>query len=207
MINNEPTNFGWKSAKPELHQQYTIPSILYLLPQRKSLNIIDVGCGNGFLVNYLSQFGHYVMGIDIAEDGIKIAKNAYPSIRFEMHSAYEKLDSLIDTPVDVIISSEVIEHLYQPDRFLENIFSVLRPGGFLILTTPYHGYLKNLAISLVNGWDKHHDANRTGGHIKFFSEKSLGQMLEENGFTNIKFRNAGRVPLIWKSMVCRAQKK
>jgi len=57
------------------------------------------------------------MGVDIAEDGIKIARNAYPHLRFELRSAYNRLDDLWSEGVDVVISSEVIEHLYYPTVF------------------------------------------------------------------------------------------
>jgi len=67
--------------------------------------------------------------------------------------------------------------------------------------------LKNIAISLANGWDQHHHPEREGGHIKFFSERSLAHILIENGFGQITFRNAGRLPYFWKSIVCRAQKR
>lgn len=201
------TNFGWTTDGPELHHRYTTPAILAFLPKGKHLNIIDVGCGNGYLVNHLSRAGHSVVGIDVAEDGIEIARETYPHLKFQIRSAYEKLDDLPGTPVDVIISSEVIEHLYYPQRFLKNMYRTLRPGGYLILTTPYHGYLKNIAISLLNGWDRHHHPEREGGHIKFFSEKSLHQILSDHRFGNITFRNAGRLPFFWKSMICRAQKE
>jgi SAM-dependent methyltransferase len=203
---DEFTNFGWKTPEVESHHEYTIPAILNLLPKEESLNILDVGCGNGYLANHLSKIGHHVIGVDIAEDGIRIAKETYPHLKFELHSAYEKFDNLLRVPADVVIASEVIEHLYFPQRFLKNIHDALCPGGYLILTTPYHGYLKNLVISLFNKWDQHHHPEKEGGHIKFFSEKSLGQILIENGFVNITFRNAGRLPFFWKSMVCRARK-
>lgn len=74
------------------------------------------------------------------------------------------------------------------------------------LTTPYHGYLKNLVLSIFNYWDKHHTVDWEGGHIKFFSERTLRQMLMATGFANITFNNAGRLQYLWKSMVCRAQK-
>jgi 2-polyprenyl-3-methyl-5-hydroxy-6-metoxy-1,4-benzoquinol methylase len=206
-MENEVTKFGWISANEEAHQQYTIPAIMALLPRSKPLNIIDVGCGNGYLVNYLFKAGHRVVGIDVAEDGIEIARETYPHLKFQLRSAYEKLDDLLGVPADVIISSEVIEHLYYPQRFLKNMSTALRPGGYLLLTTPYHGYLKNIAISLLNGWDQHHHPEKEGGHIKFFSEKSLRQILTDHRFGNIKFRNAGRLPFFWKSMICRAQKE
>ena len=199
--------FGWTTPDIEPHHQYTIPSILYFLPKGIPLNILDVGCGNGYLVNYFSSIGHHVAGIDIAEDGIKIAQRAYPHLRFELHSAYDCFDDLPVIPADVVIASEVIEHLYSPQKFLKNVYAALRPGGLVILTTPYHGYLKNLGISLFNQWDQHHHPEKEGGHIKFFSQKNLTNILISNQFSDISFRNAGRLPFLWKSMVCRARKE
>jgi 2-polyprenyl-6-hydroxyphenyl methylase/3-demethylubiquinone-9 3-methyltransferase len=80
----------------------------------------------------------------------------------------------------------------------------LKPGGVIILTTPYHGYLKNLALSLLNAWDKHFTVDWEGGHIKFFSPKTLSAMLKEAGFGEIEFRGAGRLPYLWKTGVYRA---
>jgi len=63
---------------------------------------------------------------------------------------------------------EVIEHLYSPKTYLANIYNWLKDDGYLILTTPYHGYLKNLAIALFNKFDNHFNPLWEGGHIKFF---------------------------------------
>ena len=54
-----------------------------------------------------------------------------------------------------VISLVVAEHLFYPRKLLEQSYQVVKPGGCIIFSTPYHGYLKNLAISVVNGWDKH----------------------------------------------------
>jgi len=196
--------YGWSLAESLADHAYTLPAIKYLLT-RGGLTILDVGCGNGYIAFQLEAMGHNVIGIDASEDGIAIARKAHPEMRFEVHSAYDDLTGFV-ADVDVVVSSEVIEHLYRPKIFLENAFKVLRPGGYIILTTPYHGYLKNLALGLFNGWDKHHAVEREGGHIKFFSEKTLSRMLNACGFDNIIFHNAGRVRWLWKSMVCRARK-
>jgi 2-polyprenyl-3-methyl-5-hydroxy-6-metoxy-1,4-benzoquinol methylase len=103
----------------------------------------------------------------------------------------------------VIVAVEVIEHLYSPQRFFENARRHLRPAGHLIVTTPYHGYLKNLAIGIAGGWDRHLGVHWEGGHIKFFSVNSLRSMLEGAGFRTPEFRFAGRAPLLWRSMACR----
>jgi len=197
-------HYGWKSHDATPAHSYVLPAIIKLLPRGRVLSILDAGCGNGFVAGKLAELGHKVVGIDLAEDGIAIARNTYPNIRFEVCSVYNDLKSLVDN-VDLVVSSEVIEHLFYPKIFLSNLHDVIRPGGHIILTTPYHGYLKNLLISLLGMWDKHHTVDWEGGHIKFFSEKSISKLLQSSGFNNIVFKNAGRIPLLWKSMVCRAK--
>jgi len=205
MIEHGLNKYGWESADALPDHSYTLPAIKFLLPPGK-LKILDAGCGNGFIAGQLAEMGHQVTAIDVSEDGILIAKKEYPNVRFEVCSVYEGLGDLVEQ-VDVVISSEVIEHLYYPTRFLNNLYPIIRQGGYLILTTPYHGYLKNLALSIFDKWDTHHTADWEGGHIKFFSQKVISDMLGEAGYSNIVFNNAGRVRWLWKSMVCRAQKQ
>ncbi len=104
-------------------------------------------------------------------------------------------------------STEVIEHLHAPRRLPAFAHSILRDGGHLVLTTPYHGHLKNLAISATNGWDRHADPLWDGGHIKLFSRRTITHLLEEAGFHIIRFGGVGRVPYLWKSMLVVAVKR
>ena len=197
--------YGWSSADCTPAHKYLLPRITTLIPQNVQ-RILDAGCGNGYLAGKLADLGYEVIGIDIAEDGIAIAKERYPAQKFLVASVYDDLLPMIG-PVDLVVSSEVIEHLYYPKSFLLNMYRVIRPNGWIILTTPYHGYLKNLLLSILNYWDKHFTVDWEGGHIKFFSPKTLGKLLLETGFTDLRFCNAGRMRWLWKSMVCRAQKK
>ncbi|MEX2164526.1 MAG: methyltransferase domain-containing protein [Sulfuricaulis sp.] len=200
-------SYGWKSLAEHCHHPYVWPSIDRLLPREPRLSILDAGCGNGFIASRLAERGHKVTGIDSSRDGIELATRAYPAIRWRVGSVYDDLrDVMPSGGWDVIVSTEVVEHLYSPQQFLQNMIKHLRVGGVIIITTPYHGYLKNLLISLINGWDRHFTVGKEGGHIKFFSEATLTQMLCEVGFENIHFKNAGRLPLLWKSMVCRGER-
>ena len=74
-----------------------------------------------------------------------------------------------------------------------------------IISTPYHGYLKNLVLALSGRLDAHFTALWDGGHIKFWSKRTLRILLEEVGFEKIAF-GVGRIPLLAKSMIVTAEK-
>ena len=103
-------------------------------------------------------------------------------------------------PFLTVISMEVIEHLYSPRTFAAFVRSILEAngGGRFILTTPYHGYLKNLSIALAGKADRHYSALWEGGHIKFWSRRTLAILLREAGFRNMAFTGAGRIPYLWR---------
>jgi 2-polyprenyl-3-methyl-5-hydroxy-6-metoxy-1,4-benzoquinol methylase len=168
---------------------------------------LDVGCGRGRITRLLSELGHSVVGIDVSGAELEVARALGPQVRYEALSVYDDLAAV--RPVggfDVIVAAEVIEHLSSPLRFLLNMADNLKDSGAIILSTPYHGYLKNLLLSLTNSWDSHFSVGWQDGHVKFFSERSLSAMLGTAGFARPLFRNAGRLPLLWMSMVCRATK-
>jgi SAM-dependent methyltransferase len=200
-------------AFPDSHP-YRSPGLrnahAYLLPELLSVaddlpphsRILDVGCGNGSVASEFSKLGHFVVGIDLSKAGVGIARESCPAGRFEVMAADEDvLANLKEEPFDLVYSVEVIEHLYDPRSLLKGCYAATRPGCKFICTTPYHGYWKNLAIALAGGWDKHTNPLFDGGHIKFFSLKTLSVLMTEVGFQNIKFHGAGRLPSLWKSMV------
>ena len=114
-------------------------------------------------------------------------------------------DQLQQIQFDTIISTEVIEHLYDPEGFINFCKQALTANGELIISTPYHGYLKNLALSLFNKWDTHLDPMWHGGHIKLWSKNTLSRALTDAGFTLTAFKGCGRVPYFWKSMIIKAK--
>lgn len=195
--------YKWVSTQSHGHHEYNVPGVLGLLPKKeRPLRILDAGCGNGFLASAMSKRGHEVIGIDISAEGVQLARSSYPDLRFECRSVLEDLSNL--APIggfDAIVSTEVIEHLYSPEQFLEGVYRNLGPGGVAVLTTPYYGYVKNLAIALTNSWDRHHMVHFEGGHIKLFSRATLSKMMERIGFRRIQFKGVGRTPLLWKSMI------
>lgn len=183
-----------------------LPALFELCPEFKpGARVLDVGCGNGAVSVEIAKLGCSIVGIDMSESGIQIARQICPSARFEALPADDNLlRNLGEKPFDIVFSLEVVEHLYNPRSFIAGCFNATRGGGKFVCSTPYHGYTKNLMISLINGWDKHHNPNYEGEHIKFFSRRTLSHLLEEAGFRDLQFRGAGRAPYLWKSMVISA---
>jgi 2-polyprenyl-6-hydroxyphenyl methylase/3-demethylubiquinone-9 3-methyltransferase len=166
--------------------------------------VLDIGCGNGALVQRLLNDGLDAYGVDLSPSGIAHAAASYPGRFFTADVNDGELPQpLREIPFRAVISTEVIEHLYQPRRLLDAAATILRRagGGRLVISTPYHGYLKNVLIALAGRYDAHHTAHWDGGHIKFFSRATLEKMLRDQGFTPAGFIGCGRVPWLWKSMV------
>ncbi|HMQ11806.1 MAG TPA: class I SAM-dependent methyltransferase [Oligoflexia bacterium] len=201
--------FGYTSEDAKPAHAYLIPSLLKLLNPATNKKIIDLGCGNGYVVRQLIKLGFDAYGTDASEEGIAIAKSFFSDRFFLQDLTKDTLPGGIQhIKFDTIISTEVIEHLYSPADFIAFCKNVLKEsGGQIIISTPYHGYLKNLALAITNSFDKHWHPLREGGHIKFWSRHTLSALLEEHGFEVISFLGSGRLPFLWKSMLIKAQLK
>ena len=173
--------FEYLNAEADPYHQKLLPPVLQLLRQYDLRNIFEIGCGNGTIAAALGHAGITVTGVDISETGIAQANRAFPHLRLEVGSAYDDLAARFGT-FEGVIALEVIEHLTDPVLFVRRLHDMLTPGGVGLVSTPYHGYWKNLALSLCNGWDRHWQTlNPPGWHIKFFSARTLKQVLEDGG--------------------------
>jgi 2-polyprenyl-3-methyl-5-hydroxy-6-metoxy-1,4-benzoquinol methylase len=209
LIMSEYSEFGFRTAVASHMHRHFMPHVLaFADPIQPGMRVLDVGCGNGYTCGQFLKRGATVVGIDLSNEGIELARAKYPRGRFELIAADDAiLEKLNEDPFDLVISTEVVEHLYQPRRWAQACFTALKPGGRFICTTPYHGYWKNLLISLLGRWDAHADPLWDGGHIKLWSKQTLFQLLQEAGFGNLEFRGAGRWPGLWMTMVVKAEKR
>jgi 2-polyprenyl-6-hydroxyphenyl methylase/3-demethylubiquinone-9 3-methyltransferase len=172
---------------------------------RGAIRVFDAGCGNGALLSALSKLGYGVAGCELSAAGVGIARGVLgPSVQIESMSVYDDLAATFGSNWHAVVSTEVVEHLFAPRLFVRRVKALLAVGGTLVLSTPYHGYLKNLAMALTGTLDGHFTALWDGGHIKFWSYATLTRLLAEADFGDFRFFGAGRVPGLWKSMVVSA---
>lgn len=204
-IKNDPDGYYYDDADHNASHGYLLPTIETELSQYKTARIFDLGCGNGSVAKRLNDLGWAVTGIDPSQKGIDQAMQKYPELNLHAGSAYEDLHQKFGT-FPVVVSLEVVEHLYEPRKFATTAFELLEPGGRLLLSTPYHGYLKNLVLALSGKMDAHFTALWDHGHIKFWSEKTISILLREAGFVNLRISRVGRLRPIAKSMIVVAQK-
>jgi 2-polyprenyl-3-methyl-5-hydroxy-6-metoxy-1,4-benzoquinol methylase len=201
-------DFGYAHAGESHMHKHFMPRVLSFASHlATSARVLDVGCGNGATCGEFIRRGCQVVGVDLSEQGIEWARRTHPQGRFELLAADQNiLRNLNEAPFDLVVSTEVVEHLYAPREWARGCFAALKPGGHLICTTPYHGYFKNLMLSIFGKWDTHANPLWDGGHIKLWSRHTLSQLLTEAGFTNLEFRGAGRVPGLWMTMVVKAER-
>jgi 2-polyprenyl-3-methyl-5-hydroxy-6-metoxy-1,4-benzoquinol methylase len=100
--------------------------------------VLDMGCGDGVLAWMLSRAGAAVHGVDPSLEAIQFARQMHDQRRtgaeFRPASGYSS--GYPDAHFDAVVSSDVIEHVMEPDRLLAEIRRVLKPGGIAILSTP-----------------------------------------------------------------------
>jgi 2-polyprenyl-3-methyl-5-hydroxy-6-metoxy-1,4-benzoquinol methylase len=208
MQSNLPEGYGWINAPIPESCTYVAPFIMRSLSRLSLERVLDLGCGDGTLCSILHSRDFDVVGVEYDQDGHDIALSRFPSIPFYRFGVQDDPKELLQSEArfDVVVSTEVVEHLYSPHLLVSYSREVLNDGGYLLVTTPYHGYIKNLALSLLDKWDFHHTPLWHGGHIKFWSRKTLSRLLEDNGFRVVAFFGIGRVPFLWKSMALLAVK-
>jgi 2-polyprenyl-6-hydroxyphenyl methylase/3-demethylubiquinone-9 3-methyltransferase len=205
------SGYSYQNEK-ELNSIHSVllPTVLNILNNLKSnlkgkQSIFDLGCGNGSVANVLEGQDWDVTGVDPSIEGIKLANTKFPNLKLHNGSTYDNLKEKYGQ-FPALLSLEVIEHVYSPREYAKKIFDLLQPGGTAIISTPYHGYWKNLVLAISGKMDAHFHVLWDHGHIKFWSIKTLSKLLCEAGFVDIYFKRVGRIPPIAKSMIVTARK-
>lgn len=185
--------------------------------------VMEMGCGTGNISLALAGIGCRVLGVDLDADSVQWAREhcPFPSAQFEVVDIIN--ETISPGHFDVVVCSEVIEHLTDPVVALKKAHSLLGPGGILIVTTP-NGWgpyeLSNAlrdrlrqplarigcleALRRARGRNRVPSPftglstlNRHTPHVQFFSPASLRRMMEEAGFRILKWHNSNFISFGW----------
>jgi methionine biosynthesis protein MetW len=148
--------------------------------------LLDVGCGRGAVASLLSARFDEVHGVDA--DDAALAKAAERGVAVAQVDLDREPLPYEDGSFDAVVSLDVIEHVLDPAVFVRELARVLRPGGRLYLATPnvrFAGYLRTLILKgrfpLTSGDPR----GWQGGHIHFFTNRDLEELLRESGFQDV----------------------
>ncbi len=200
------SGYVYSDFETNASHDYLLPTVFAELDELKAslgdreARMFELGCGNGSVAAKLSMRGWDITGIDPSVEGIEQAINAYPGLKLAQGSAYDNLVEAYGT-FPVLMSLEVVEHVYAPRDYAKTAYDLLEPGGTAIFSTPYHGYLKNLVMAVTGKMDAHFTALWDHGHIKFWSEKTLTTLMVEAGFETPRYLKVDRIPALAKSMI------
>lgn len=206
----DKTEYIYEDSELNNSHSYLLPALMGILnslpKEGNKTRIFELGCGNGSVAYEMTKAGFDVTGIDPSAQGIAQANLHHPELKLSVGSAYDDLtDKYGQFPT--VVSLEVVEHVYYPRKYAATLHDLVLPGGLAIVSTPYHGYWKNLALALTGKMDKHFTALWDDGHIKFWSIATLTTLLTEAGFEIEEIQRVGRIPILAKAMVLVARKK
>lgn len=134
---------------------------------KPGLEILEVGCGYGYLTYALNQMGHHAIGIDISKNAINYAKSNFGN-HFQLSSL---ADFKTNQKFDIIVATELIEHLDNPAGFIHGCVNLLKDGGKILLTTPKKDFAPKKAI-----WK----TDLPPVHTTWLSKKSFKNIARQN---------------------------
>lgn len=155
-----------------------------LLPGRPDVTVVDVGCGTGATIAFLSD-AYRCVGIDPVEEAIAIARRTYPDLEFVHGEAPGDVPKGART-VDAFLLMDVLEHVADDARLLGDLVGSARPGARFLVTVPANPAL----------WT-HHDVSH--GHYRRYEREDLARLLRylPANVDLLSHFNARLYPLLW----------
>lgn len=152
-----------------LHRKYNL-----LTKLSNKTYVLDIGSGTGYFLNYLNQKGYQVQGVEISDSAREF------SIKEFKLDVKKSIDEIITkTPFDFITLWHVLEHLYDPDRYMSKFKNLLNKDGILIIALPnYDSYDGKKYEKFWAGYD-------VPRHLWHFTPATFQQFAIKNGFTVI----------------------
>jgi 2-polyprenyl-3-methyl-5-hydroxy-6-metoxy-1,4-benzoquinol methylase len=144
--------------------------------------ILDLGCSDGRLAERLRTSGHHVTGVDlVAHPGVKERVDRFVEADLEHGVPPEVGESF-----DVVLAADVLEHVRSPGRILQDVRSLLAPGGSLLVSLPNFGHWYPRARVALGRFDYDRRGILDQDHVRFFTRRSFERLVREAGFEVVR---------------------
>src|SRR5262245_48273396 len=125
------SGYQFKDSDLSNSHKYLLPAVraeLDRLIGSRPKHLFELGCGNGSVAAALSAAGWKVAGVDPSIEGITMANKSFPDLQLEVGSAYDDLTARFGR-FPVVLSLEVVEHVYAPREYARTLFNLIEPTG------------------------------------------------------------------------------
>lgn len=178
-----------------LHAQLA-EEVQKVLPKNSS--ILDMGCGQGALSMRLSDMGYKLMACDQNVDDFKaVGQVPFQALNFNSPEEIEKFISSNQEKFDGVLGVEVIEHVENPWEYIRSLKRLVKPGGYIFVSTPNINSWYSRMVYLFTGlFPSFVDADLMG-HINPITPWELELIARKSNLEVLKIRAGGDLPLIW----------
>lgn len=162
--------YATRSIEPDIEFKKNYKEILNFLKTFKG-KVLDVGCGTGGFLFWAQKGGWDVYGIDFDKGAVSAAKNILKLENVEVNDVIGYREQNSAKKFDLITFFDVLEHLDNPNEFMDAVKSMLKKGGYVAMNMPYSGMVR---------WLNPHDLPPR--HLTRWDRESLKRFLERHGF-------------------------
>jgi 2-polyprenyl-3-methyl-5-hydroxy-6-metoxy-1,4-benzoquinol methylase len=183
-------NGNWQKDYPLLPESLKESDIENNSSLKKMINfiggnkkVLDVGCATGYLARLLREKGCSVIGIEINQKAAEIARSFCEEVIAVDLERVSLAEILSDRLFDVVVFGDILEHLRDPWRILQETHQVLAPSGYVVASIPNiaHG---NIRLSLLQGnFDYQEVGILDNTHLRFFTRKTLEELFFDTGYS------------------------
>ncbi|QDY71451.1 bifunctional 2-polyprenyl-6-hydroxyphenol methylase/3-demethylubiquinol 3-O-methyltransferase UbiG [Qingshengfaniella alkalisoli] len=166
----------------------------------KGLRLLDIGCGGGLLSEPMARLGADVVGADAAERNIPVARVHAEQCGLDIDYRHTTAEALADADerFDVVLNMEVIEHVAEPQAFLQTCHSLLKPGGLMVAST-LNRTPKSFALGIIGAeWVMRWLPKGTHDWHKFITPDELFGMIEKTGLDPVDRKGMVFNPITWR---------
>lgn len=199
IVNNEAYDHleeRWYEAQDDpialLRNQHKLELPWILESIRKNLGykaeILDLGCGGGFLSNDLAQAGHQVTGIDLSASSLKVAQSRdhTGTVRYQQGDVYRI--PFANASFDAVAAMDLLEHVSDPQRVIAEAYRVLRPGGLFFFNTFNKNPLSWLIVIKGMEWFVKNTPAEYHVYSLFIEPSKLKMWMEDEGLDMVEVR-------------------